>query len=280
MLNYPAIDPVAINLGPIKIRWYGISYVVGIIVAWWLLNKRAEKDFRWVPEQVADLVFYATLGIIIGGRLGSVIFYNLPYYLEHPIDIIKINQGGMSFHGGLIGVLFAIWFYGRKTRKGFFAVSDFLAPVVPVGLFCGRIANFINGELWGAPSNLPWAMVFPNPRAGGIPRHPSQIYEALLEGVLLFIIVWCYSARPRPTMAVSGLFLLGYGIFRSAVEFVREPDSNIGYLAFGWLTMGQVLSLPMIIGGIVLLVLAYKNAKNKRPNQRINKELLERQITE
>ena len=280
MLNYPAIDPVAISLGPLKIRWYGISYVVGIIIAWWLLNKRAEKDFRWMPDQVADLVFYAMLGIIIGGRLGSVIFYNLPYYLDHPIDIIKINQGGMSFHGGLIGVIVAMWYFGAKTKKGFFAVSDFLTPVVPVGLFCGRIANFVNGELWGGPSNLPWAMVFPDERAGGIPRHPSQLYEALLEGVLLFIILWCYSAKPRPTMAVSGLFLLGYGIFRSAIEFVREPDAHIGYLALGWVTMGHVLSLPMIIAGIVLLVLAYRNAKNIKPRQRVNKELLERQITE
>ena len=280
MLNYPNIDPVAIDLGPLQIRWYGISYVIGIFLAWWLMNKRAEKDFRWMPEQVADLVFYATIGIIIGGRLGSVLFYNLPYYLEHPVDIIKINQGGMSFHGGLIGVLVAIWFFGRKTRKGFFTVSDFIAPVVPVGLFFGRIANFINGELWGGPSTLPWAMIFPDSRAGGIPRHPSQLYEALLEGVLLFIILWCYSARPRPTMAVSGLFLLFYGIFRSAVEFVREPDSHIGYLAFGWLTMGQVLSFPMIIAGAVLLVLAYRNVKNKKSVTRINKELLERQITE
>lgn len=280
MLKYPVIDPVAIHLGPIPIHWYGISYVVGIVTAWWLLNKRAEKDFRWMPNQVADLVFYATLGIIIGGRLGSVIFYNLPYYLAHPVDIIKINQGGMSFHGGLIGVLFAIWYFGRTTKKGFFTVSDFLAPVVPIGLFCGRIANFINGELWGAPSNLPWAMVFPGPHAGGIPRHPSQLYEALLEGVLLFIILWCYSARPRPTMSVSGLFLLGYGVFRTAVEFVREPDANIGYLAFGWVTMGQVLSLPMIIAGITLLVLAYLHSRKESPRSRSHQELLENEITE
>ena len=280
MLNYPAIDPVAITLGPLQIRWYGISYLVGIILAWWLLNKRAEKDFRWTPNHVADLIFYATLGIIVGGRLGSVLFYNLPYYLDHPIEIFMINRGGMSFHGGLIGVLFAAWYFGKKSKKGFFTVSDFLAPVVPVGLFFGRIANFINGELWGAPSTLPWAMVFPDPRAGGIPRHPSQLYEALLEGVLLFIILWLFSAKEKPKMAVSGLFLLGYGIFRSAVEFVREPDSNLGYLAFDWLTMGQLLSIPMIIAGIILLVLAYKNAKKQKPRSRSSRDLLDYQITE
>ena len=257
MLTYPDIDPIAISLGPLKIRWYGISYVVGILLAWWLLRLRATR-FHLTYEQVADLIFYATVGIILGGRLGSVLFYNLPYYLEHPLEIIMINHGGMSFHGGLVGVLVAMWYFGRKINKGFFEVSDFLAPVVPVGLFFGRIANFINGELWGAPSNLPWAMVFPNPLAGGIPRHPSQLYEALLEGVLLFIILWWYSAKPRPAMAVSGLFLLGYGVFRSLVEFVRVPDANIGYLALGWVTMGQVLSLPMIIAGIIMMVMALK----------------------
>ena len=257
MLTYPDIDPIAISLGPLKIRWYGISYVVGILFAWWLLRLRATR-FHLTYEQVADLIFYATVGIILGGRLGSVLFYNLPYYLEHPLEIIMINHGGMSFHGGLVGVLVAMWYFGRKINKGFFEVSDFLAPVVPVGLFFGRIANFINGELWGSPSNMPWAMVFPNPLAGGIPRHPSQLYEALLEGVLLFIILWWYSAKPRPAMAVSGLFLLGYGVFRSLVEFVRVPDANIGYLALGWVTMGQVLSLPMIIAGIIMMVMALK----------------------
>ncbi|HSR62443.1 MAG TPA: prolipoprotein diacylglyceryl transferase, partial [Gammaproteobacteria bacterium] len=179
--------------------------------------------------------------------------------LDHPIAIFNITQGGMSFHGGLLGVLVGLWFFGRKTGKGFFMVSDFLAPVVPIGLGCGRIGNFINGELWGGPSNLPWAMVFPDPRAGNIARHPSQLYEALLEGLVLFIVLWLYSAKPRPTMSVSGLFLLGYGVFRFAVEFVREPDAHIGYLAWGWLTMGQALSAPMIVVGTILLSLAYRN---------------------
>ena len=260
MLSYPDIDPIALALGPIKIHWYGITYVVGIVAAWLLLRWRTDKNpsLKWSSEQVDDMVFYVTLGVIIGGRLGSVLFYNLPYYLDHPVDIFKINQGGMSFHGGLIGALLAMVWFARKTNSGFFNVIDFIATVVPVGLGCGRIGNFINGELWGAPSALPWAMIFPDPRAGGIARHPSQLYEALLEGLLLFIILWLYSSKPRPMMAVSGLFLLGYGVFRFSVEFVRVPDAHIGYLAFGWVTMGQVLSFPMIILGFVSMVWAYR----------------------
>lgn len=258
MLSYPDIDPVALALGPIKIHWYGITYVVSIVSAWYLLRWRARKNplLGWKQEHIDDMTFLAMLGIIVGGRLGSVLFYNLPYYLEHPIDIFKINQGGMSFHGGLTGGLLAMFWFARKTNSTFFQVTDFVAPVVPIGLGCGRIGNFINGELWGAPSTLPWAMIFPG--AGAMPRHPSQLYEALLEGILLFIILWFYSAKPRPIMAVSGLFLLGYGLFRSSVEFVREPDAHIGYLAFDWVTMGMVLSWPMILFGAILLFLAHK----------------------
>ena len=259
MLTYPHIDPVALDLGFIQIRWYGISYVVGILLAWWLMKVRARQAFRdFSQPQVADLVFYAMLGIIIGGRLGSVLFYNFDYYLQRPWEIVYLQQGGMSFHGGLLGVMVAVWVYARKQHKSFFSVTDFIAPVVPVGLFTGRIANFINGELWGAPSTLPWAMVFPDPAAGDLPRHPSQLYEALLEGVLLFVILWWFSTKPRPTAAVSGLFLAAYGVFRFLVEFVREPDSHIGYLAFGWVTMGQVLSLPMIVFGLLFIVMAYR----------------------
>jgi len=210
-------------------------------------------------EQVADLVFYAMLGILVGGRLGSVFFYNVDDFLHDPVMLFKIHQGGMSFHGGLIGVLNAVYWFGRTIRKPFFVLSDFIAPVVPVGLFFGRIANFINGELWGKATSLPWAVVFPDPRAGGIPRHPSQLYEAALEGVALFIILWLFSATPKPVKAISGLFLLGYGSFRFLIEFIRVPDQNLGYLAFDWVTMGQVLSLPMIIVGLVLLILAYKD---------------------
>lgn len=259
MLPYPDIDPVAIHLGPLAIRWYGISYVAGILLAWWLLRYRALKQplLGWTTVQVADLIFYGALGVIIGGRLGSVLFYNLPYYLDHPLEIIMLNRGGMSFHGGLLGVLVALWLYSRMIDQTYGETIDFLAPAVPVGLFFGRIANFINGELWGAPSTLPWAVIFPDPRAGGIPRHPSQLYEAFLEGIVLFIILWCFSARIRPKLAVTGLAFLCYGIFRTAVEFVREPDANIGFLAFGWVTMGQVLSAPMIVAGMVLLWFAY-----------------------
>jgi phosphatidylglycerol:prolipoprotein diacylglycerol transferase len=259
MLQFPAIDPVAFSLGPLKIRWYGLSYLVGILAGWWLLLLRARRPGSgWTPDQIADLVFYTVLGGIIGGRLGSVLFYNLPYYLEHPLAVFRIWEGGMSFHGGLIGALIAVWLYARAHDRGFFDVADTLAPVIPVGLFTGRLGNFANGELWGKPSDLPWAMVFPHPDAGGLPRHPSQLYEALLEGVLLFMILWLYSARPRPPMAVSGLFLIGYGLLRFGVEFVREPDAHIGYFAFGWLTMGQALSVPMVVAGILLLYLAYR----------------------
>jgi phosphatidylglycerol---prolipoprotein diacylglyceryl transferase len=261
MMAYPDIDPVALNLGFLKIHWYGISYVVGILAAWLLLRFRGSQiQWGYSSEQVSDLIFYAMLGIIIGGRLGSVIFYNLAYYLQHPLEIFYLQQGGMSFHGGLIGVFVAVWFFAHKLDKSFFNVTDFIAPVVPIGLGSGRVGNFINGELWGAPSDLPWAMVFPT--ADALPRHPSQLYEALLEGLVLFILLWIYSAKPRPGMAISGLFLLGYGIFRFAVEFVRIPDSHIGYLAFDWLTMGQILSLPMIFVGAVLLVMAYRIKEN------------------
>jgi len=260
MLSYPDIDPIALALGPIKIHWYGITYVVGLVTAWLMLRWRAKKNplLGWTKEHIDDVVFFATLGVIIGGRLGSVLFYNLPQYLEHPLDVFKIWQGGMSFHGGLLGVLVAMIWFARKTNASFVNVIDFIAPVVPIGLGCGRIGNFINGELWGAPSSVPWAMIFPSQYAGGIPRHPTQLYEALLEGLLLFIILWFYSAKPRPKMAVSGLFLFAYGVFRFGVEFVREPDAHLGYLAFDWVTMGQVLSFPMILVGIVMLVFAKK----------------------
>lgn len=259
VLNYPNIDPVAIALGPVQIRWYGISYVVGILLSWWLLRLRGTRGGGWTREQVSDLVFYATVGIILGGRLGSVLFYNFPYYIEEPLAVFRVWEGGMSFHGGMLGVMLAVWLYARKTQRGFFAVTDFIVPVGPVGLGSGRIGNFINGELWGAPSDLPWAMIFPDPRAGGIPRHPSQLYEAFLEGLLLFVILWWFSARPRPVMAVSGLFLVLYGIFRTLVEFIREPDRQIGYLAGDWLTMGMVLSMPMVLVGAAMLILSYRS---------------------
>ena len=254
-MTYPEIDPVAISLGPLAIHWYGLMYLLGFAFVWLLGRYRAARH-DWQHGQLADLLFYGALGVILGGRLGYALFYDLAANLENPLNLLKIWQGGMSFHGGLIGVLIAFWYFGRKTGKSFFEISDFIAPMVPIGLMLGRIGNFINGELWGRVSDVPWAMVFPG--AGPLPRHPSQLYQAALEGLLLFIILWLYSAKPRPRAAVSGLFLLGYGVFRFIVEFVRIPDPQYGYIAFGWLTMGQILCLPMIIGGVAMMIWAYR----------------------
>jgi len=270
---YPDIDPVALGLGPLKVRWYGLMYLVGFAAAWWLGRRRARRpDSGWREQEVDDLIFFGAIGAVAGGRLGYILFYSFQDWLADPLRILRIWEGGMSFHGGLIGVLVAVALFARRTRRPFFAVTDFLAPLVPVGLGAGRIGNFVNGELWGAPTSLPWGMQLPCWRfpehCAGLPadallsvaRHPSQLYEAVLEGAVLFLILWLYSARPRPTMAVSGLFLIGYGLFRFVVEFVRLPDAHIGYLAFGWLTMGQLLTLPMLAAGVVLMVLAYRRA--------------------
>lgn len=259
MLTYPQIDPVALALGPLQIHWYGLMYLVGFAAAWWLGRARARRPGSgWNDQEVADLIFYGAMGAVLGGRIGYVLFYDLPAFAAEPLRIFKVWEGGMSFHGGLIGVVIAMWLLGRRYKKTFFDIADFTAPLVPIGLCAGRIGNFINGELWGKVSTLPWAMVFPT--GGPLPRHPSQLYEALLEGVVLFIILWTYSRKPRPPMAVSGLFLLCYGSFRFAIEFVRQPDVQLGYLAFDWLTMGQILSLPLIIGGAALLWWAHRVA--------------------
>jgi phosphatidylglycerol:prolipoprotein diacylglycerol transferase len=259
MIAYPDIDPIALQLGPVKIHWYGLMYLLGFATSWWLGRVRAKDPRRnWSGAAVDDLLFYIALGVIVGGRLGYVLFYDLGRFIDDPSLIVRIWQGGMSFHGGLIGVMIAMWWFARTRGRRFFEVADFVAPLVATGIAYGRIGNFINGNLWGGPSDLPWAMVFPDPRAGGVPRHPSQLYQALLEGFTLFAIVWIYSRHPRPTMAVSGLFLAGYGVLRFPVEFIRVPDSHIGYLAFDWLTMGQVLSAPMIVAGALLMWLAYR----------------------
>jgi phosphatidylglycerol:prolipoprotein diacylglycerol transferase len=256
MFEYRGFDPIAIQLGPVAVRWYGLMYLAGFAAAWWLGRRRARRPGSPMdPSQVDDLIFYGALGVILGGRIGYALFYGLGDLIDDPLRILRIWEGGMSFHGGLLGVLIALLLYARKIGASFFDVTDFTAPLVPIGLGAGRLGNFINGELWGRSTSVPWAF-----SVDGVTRHPSQLYEAALEGLALFVILWLYSATVRPRYAVSALFLLGYGTFRGLVEFVRVPDAHIGYLAFGWLTMGQLLTLPMILGGIFLLWVAYRAA--------------------
>ena len=251
-MNLAQIDPVALSIGSLQLRWYGLMYLAGFGLGWMLGRWRASRPGSgWTGPDVDDLLTCVMIGIILGGRLGYVLFYDLPVYINDPMEIVRIWNGGMSFHGGLLGVLGAFWYFARTRGRTFLEVSDFIAPLIPQGLFFGRLGNFINGELWGKVSDVPWAIVFPG--AGPLPRHPSQLYEAALEGLLLFIMVWVFSLKPRKVGAVSGLFALGYGVFRFAVEFVRMPDVQLGYLAFGWLTMGQLLCVPLILAGAWLL---------------------------
>jgi phosphatidylglycerol---prolipoprotein diacylglyceryl transferase len=257
MLTYPHFDPVALQFGALKIHWYGIMYIVGFLSAWGLGTLRARRSNSIITkDQISDLIFFAALGVVIGGRVGYMLFYNFSDFLAQPWSIIAVWQGGMSFHGGLIGVLIAVYLFSRKIQQPFMALMDFIAPLVPIGLAAGRLGNFINGELWGRVTTAPWGMIFPN--GGPLPRHPSELYEFLMEGVLLFIILWLYSSKPRPRMAVSGLFAVCYGIFRIIAECFRQPDIQLGYIAFGWLTQGQLLSIPLVIIGIVLFTLAYR----------------------
>jgi len=260
------IDSVAFHLGPLPVRWYGIAYIAGILGGWWLGRMRARRSALnnypnlWKPDDVDGLIIYAAVGMVLGARLGYTLFYDFAYYIKEPLSIFRLWEGGMSFHGGLIGIVLAVLWFAQKTRRNFFQVGDFVAPLVPLGLFAGRVANFINGELWGSVTSMPWGVVFKG--GGDLPRHPSQLYEATLEGLVLGIILWIYSAKPRADGKVSGLFLMGYGCFRFLVEFVRLPDSQLGYLAFGWLTMGQLLCLPMIALGAWWL---FGNRKKSTP---------------
>ena len=257
-MNLAQIDPVALSIGSLQLRWYGLMYLAGFGLGWMLGRWRASRPGSgWTGPDVDDLLTCVMIGIILGGRLGYVLFYDLPVYINDPMEIVRIWNGGMSFHGGLLGVLGAFWYFARTRGRTFLEVSDFIAPLIPQGLFFGRLGNFINGELWGKVSDVPWAMIFPtDPQQ--LARHPSQLYQFALEGVALFLILWLYSRKPRPTMAVSGMFALFYGIFRFIVEFVRVPDAQLGYLAFGWVTMGQILCIPMILGGLLLIWWAYQ----------------------
>ena len=250
MLVHPNFDPIAFSLGPLAVRWYGLMYLAGFAAGWWLGLSRISRGLAPITrQQFDDLLFLAVLGVILGGRLGYVLFYKPAYYAAHPLEIFTIWQGGMSFHGGLLGVMLAMAFAARRHGVDWLRVMDFVAPLCPLGLAAGRMGNFINGELWGRVTDLPWGMVFRG--AGDAPRHPSQLYQFALEGVALFVLLWWFSAKPRPRGQVSALFLAGYGAFRFVAELAREPDAFLGYLALG-LSMGQWLSVPMILGGALL----------------------------
>jgi phosphatidylglycerol:prolipoprotein diacylglycerol transferase len=266
-LAYPKIDPVALDLGFVQIHWYGLMYLFGFLAAHLLGQYRAQRPGSPITkEQVGDMIYYGALGVIIGGRLGYVFFYNFDKFLDDPVWLFRIWEGGMAFHGGLMGVMLAVWLYARKIGCTFFQLLDFLAPLVPIGLGLGRLGNFIGGELWGRASDVPWAMVFPSDPSQ-LARHPSQLYQFALEGVLFFCILWFYSRKPRPAASVSGMFMICYGIFRILVEFVREPDAHIGFIAWGWLTKGQLLSVPMIFIGIAFIVYAYRYNKQDAVGQ-------------
>jgi len=265
MLVHPNINPVAFRVGPLEVHWYGLMYLAGFLGCWKLgLLRAAKAHVRWPAERVADLMSYAVAGVVLGGRLGYMIFYAYSSdgrWLEwrDPLMVFRVWDGGMSFHGGLLGVILAMLLFAQRQKISFWEVADFAAILTPLGLFFGRIGNFINGELWGKPTNLPWGMVFQN-APDRLPRHPSQLYEAGLEGLALLALLWWFGSKPRPRMAASGLFLLGYGVFRFLIEFVRVPDPQFGYLAWGWVTMGQILCVPMIVFGALFLALAYRAA--------------------
>lgn len=261
MLHYPQIDPIALQIGPVAVHWYGLMYLIGFALVWvlgrWRIN-HGETDLSL--RDLEDIIFYSVLGVVVGGRLGYVLFYKPAEYLAHPLEVFYLWQGGMSFHGGLIGVITVLLIFAHKRNRTLLEIGDFVAPLIPLGLAAGRLGNFINGELWGRPTTLPWGMVFPQ-TADGIARHPSQLYEMGLEGFALFAVVWVFARKPRPTGQISAVFLMGYGIFRFLVEFTREPDYYLGLLA-GGLSMGQLLSLPMVLIGAIIF--AWSARKSNR----------------
>lgn len=263
MLVHPQFDPVALRLGPLAIHWYGLMYLIGFLSLLWLGKRRIRQNPQsgWTERDLDDILFYGALGVILGGRLGYVLFYQPGHFLQHPLEILAVWQGGMSFHGGFLGVLLAMVLFARKSGKPWLVIMDFVAPLVPVGLGAGRLGNFINGELWGRATDLPWAMVFP--QVDRLARHPSQLYEMLLEGVVLFIVLWRFSDAKRPPGAVSAVFLIGYGSARFLVEYAREPDAYLGLLPLG-MSMGQWLSAPMILAGIWLWRCAFRDATGQR----------------
>jgi len=266
--HYPDIDPIIVALGPLAIRWYGVAYLAAFGLCWWLGNRRADRPGSgWTRQEVSDVVFYGAIGAVLGGRLGYTFFYGFEVLRNDPLYLLRIWEGGMSFHGGLIGTLLALWWFGRKTGRTFLQVGDFTAPLVTLGLGCGRLGNFANTELPGRATESVFGIIYPcatdairalNPMCSTewepFARHPSPLYQAFTEGLVLFLIVWLFSARPRPVGAVSGVFLLSYGVLRTTTEFFREPDVHLGFVALDWLTMGQVLSIPMIFIGIVLIL--------------------------
>jgi phosphatidylglycerol:prolipoprotein diacylglycerol transferase len=261
MLVYPQLDPIAISIGPLAVHWYGLMYLLGffLFVVLGRYRIRHQKNCVFTQEMLDDALFFGVLGVVLGGRLGQVLFYEPGYFLQHPLEIFAIWHGGMSFHGGFLGVFVAMLWLARKYKLSWLAVTDFVVPLVPLGLGAGRIGNFINGELWGRPTDVSWGMVFPY--VDNLPRHPSQLYEFALEGLALFVLIWLYSAKPRPMGAVTGMFMIGYGVFRSFCEFFREPDDGfLGLMTFG-VSMGQWLSLPMIVMGAVLVFWAYQQNK-------------------
>jgi phosphatidylglycerol:prolipoprotein diacylglycerol transferase len=272
-------DPVAVSIGPLDIHWYGVMYLLAFLSFWVIGNHRAmtQRWWGWNKQDVSDVLFYGMLGVILGGRIGYMLFYASDMLVQNPLSLFKVWDGGMSFHGGLLGVMVALYLFARRTRRSFWQVADFVAPMVPLGLAFGRLGNFIGGELWGRLSDVPWAMIFAKTtgfrdgettalleawRSGALDhlaRHPSQLYQAGLEGLTLFIILMWYSRKPRPAAAVSGLFLTGYGVFRLIAEFFRQPDEHLGFLAMHWLTMGMLLSLPMIAAGFIIMWFARHN---------------------
>jgi len=281
-------DPVAVSIGPLDIHWYGVMYLLAFLSFWMIGNHRAMSQswWGWNKQDVSDVLFYGMLGVIIGGRMGYMLFYASDLLLQNPLSIVRLWDGGMSFHGGLLGVIVAMFWFGRRTRRSFWQVADFVAPMVPLGLAFGRMGNFIGGELWGRLTDVPWAMIFAKSTGFGagetaalneawnagaldhLARHPSQLYQAGLEGLALFIILIWYSRKPRPAASVSGLFLIGYGAFRLVAEFFRQPDQHLGFLAMEWLTMGMLLSLPMIAAGFIIMW--YARHANKPTKQGVS----------